>query len=330
VGGRHFAFHRVQTGEASIVEGNLLRMTIPILNVPVVPVTINVRLEGKVRSSRTTFLVRVCADGQVTFDQEIISEGSFSVPVPLAQNLSIWVDAPQYIASQVLFPTSMPSRSIDIMLNCGDVNDDGIVDLNDLARPADVNLDGYVNDQDLFLINQNMGLVQEEAACSPYVMNSTGYSVVFGQKAAVYREAGIEPGRLFSAAQGKISDDAIWIQITKVSDPCSASSGFSSSDHGTVISSTRTTSQITARETSDEDSGLKIFPNPARSAVQVVSPTIMTTVTLINEHGTVVIEETPDAASTKLDLGNIQPGQYFVVTTGDGLRSQKAKLTVIK
>jgi hypothetical protein len=217
-----YAYYREGTGEFSIVDGPRLRMTQPLLGAPVVPVVVHVRLEGRDRAYGTPFQVLICADGQVTYDREVISDGSLTLPVPVGVNVTVRIDAPQYLATNILIASAMPPRTLDVLLRCGDVNDDGIIDDADLARPADINLDGWINSKDLSLIKMNLGLVEEAPACEPYVINGVNYEVVFSQKASVYRDAGLDPESLFPDAVGRPADNAIAVQLRKVVEPCAA------------------------------------------------------------------------------------------------------------
>jgi hypothetical protein len=220
IGKRNYLYYRKENDKVSIVEGAYRRKTQPVNNSPVTPVTFNINAEGWAGNAPAEYRVRVCAYGYVFLDQDITASGTFQLPLLTTLDLQVWIDAKDHLATAFKVPANETHGTLDVFLKAGDINDDGIVNEDDLRSPADFNFDGKINDADLALIRNNIGLIQDNPECEPYFISQINYEIVFGQHWQIYDNAGLDPLQLFPKAIGKPADDAIWIQVRKVEPRC--------------------------------------------------------------------------------------------------------------
>lgn len=220
VANRHFIYHRKENQKGTIVEGSLRRHVQRLDFSPVKMATVDVKMEGRSINVLTDFKIRVCTQETVLLDQSIQSAGSFQIPIPQNNDFMLWIDADDYLATSLKISATDQNEVINILLKCGDTTSDGVISQEDIQSATDINLDGVVDSDDIKLIMENMGSVQDEPSCSPYILNAIDYEIVFGKPARCYRYAGIDLETLFPGAIGRPTDDAIWIQLKKVPSVC--------------------------------------------------------------------------------------------------------------
>jgi hypothetical protein len=76
-------------------------------------------------------------------------------------------------------------------------------------------------------------------------------------------------------------------------------------------------------DSTEEFSGLKIFPNPASGHVSIQSSYPLDHISVHDISGRMVLQRTPDSKNTSLIVSSLQPGVYFlIVKSGRGVESR--------
>lgn len=209
-----YLYYRARNNRGQYTDFSNRRYTQPARHTAVRSVSITVDLEGRTNEAASYTVKASKADTLIyEFVHTAPASGVFSVVLPCT-DLSLTVDAPQYLAKNVTLLSGNNTASIQLF--CGDCNNSESVTSADYTGLGlcDINLDGLKNGIDVALAQANTGKVSAVPPGKYYTTNDY-HKVIVGQPAWVYLAAGIDPATLFLGAVGTPTENSLWIWVKK-------------------------------------------------------------------------------------------------------------------